>query len=153
MLLVRRTYLTRTSILPFSKLCVLQPSMCVCAFVLRVYKVHQLAIHLHSLLHVVFFKMTFKGCCASYEKPELQPFSLFASSLMNARFMVDDLGALRLDLVGPLSLFILVHSVQILPWIVRPVRQSLFIWHPHWIRSLRYLTHVGLEVSSQKLVA
>ena len=30
MLLVRRTYLTRTTILPFSKLCVLQPSMCVC---------------------------------------------------------------------------------------------------------------------------
>lgn len=30
MLLVRRTYLTRTAILPFSKLCVLQPSMCVC---------------------------------------------------------------------------------------------------------------------------
>lgn len=114
---------------------------------------HQLAIHLHSLLHVVVFQMTFKGCCVSYEKPELQPFSLFATSLKNGRFIVDDLGALRLELVGPLSLFVLAHSVQILPWVIRPARQSLFIWHPHWIRSLGYLTHVGLEVSSQKLVA
>lgn len=114
---------------------------------------HQLAIHLHSLLHAVFFQMTFKGCCVSYEKPELQPFSLFATSLKNGRFIVDELGALRLDLVGLLTLFVLLHSVQILPRVVRNVRKPLVIWHPPWMHSLRIFTHVGLEVTAQKLVA